>query len=244
MQKIIAGEHSLYLITEQNKLLGVFYFLEHSVLFPCLPHRSRELAELLQRFFHKRHIFCINGKSDYVTFLNKLLTDNEDHEIADTRFYHLMEHEYSIHLKLDPPYSLEQCTVSKADALFPLHLAFIMEEVRSPLSDPDPIEERKSLKQILASQYVLAILKDGTPVAKAQTNAKGIKYIQIGGVYTEKQSRKHGFAGMLVSEIADWGQKQDKKTVLFVNKYNESAIHAYENAGFTAVDSFTITYFA
>lgn len=243
MQKIIAREEKLYLITEQNRICGVFYFSQGGTLLPCLPRTSRELADMLQQFFHKKHIFCINGKSDYVTFLNKLLTDNEEHELADTRFYYLMEHEYQIHRNLPPAHTLEQCTTTKADVLFPMHLSYLMEEVRSPVSTPDPIEERNVLKNILHTQHAIAIFKNGSPVAKAHTNAQGVNYVQIGGVYTEKQSRRQGFAGMLVSNIAEWAQQHNKKTVLFVDKYNSTALHAYENAGFTIQDNFIISYF-
>ena len=243
MHKIIAGEGGLHVIAEQNRIRGVLFFSQGGTVLPCLPHRSKDLAVLLQQFFHEKIVACINGKADYVTFLNKLLTDTEEHELSDTRFYYLMEHEYSINLNLVPPYTMTHCTAAHADALFPLHFSYLLEEVQSPLSDPNPVEERQVLKNILRSQYVVAVLKNGMPVSKAQTNAKGLQYVQIGGVYTERQSRRHGFAGMLVSDIADWAAQQHKKTVLFVNRYNTQALHSYQNAGFTAVDNYIISYF-
>lgn len=243
MHKIIAREKSLYLIAQDNRLCGLFFLSQGGTLLPCLPHRSKDLAQFLQKFFKAKYIVCINGKADYVTFLNKLLTDTDDHELCDTRFYYLMEHEYSVKSSLQQPYTMEECSDSKADALFPLHFSYLLEEVKSPISQPDPVEERQVLKCILKSQYAIAVLKSGIPVSKAQTNAIGEHYVQIGGVYTQKQNRRQGFAGMLVSEIASWASKQGKKTVLFVNKYNTQAMHAYQNAGFTAVDNYIISYF-
>lgn len=244
MQRILAQEGNLYLIAEENKLCGVFYFVEGGILMPCLPHLSKNLAECLHDFFYDKYIFCITGKSDYVTFLNKLLTDDDNHDLIDTRFFYLMEHEYSIKYSLNPSYTIEPCRLQDSDALFPLHLSYLMEEVRNPIEQPNPVEERKSLKHIINSQYMLAIKRNGIPIAKAQTNAQGLNYVQIGGVYTQRQSRRQGLACQLVSEIADWAYKKNKKTVLFVNKYNASALHSYENAGFSIHDNFIISYFA
>lgn len=80
-------------------------------------------------------------------------------------------------------------------------------------------------------------------VAKAYTSAKGVNWVQIGGVYTKPLYRKLGIAGKLVSHIARKAAEGGKQTALFVRELNTRAVHSYERAGFVKKGSWRIVYF-
>lgn len=140
------------------------------------------------------------------------------------------------------PY-IRRVSPDDADILLPLQLGYEKEEVLAPGSCPDEKRCYSIFKLALARQYVYAAFYGDTPVAKAGTNACGVYWDQLGGIYTKPELRANGIASALVAHVVQERARQGKNMVLFVKKDNISAKKAYEKNGFILRSPFRITYY-
>ena len=132
---------------------------------------------------------------------------------------------------------------SDADALFPLQRAYELEEV---VVDPRHFSDAQCLKLLrktLREELVFMVLKDGVPVAKAATNARGFAVDQIGGVFTVPEARGTGMGKLVVSALLRRVLREKEEACLFVKKRNRPAIALYERLGFAPVTDYVISYY-
>lgn len=167
-------------------------------------------------------------------------------EIRCKREYELLTYADTEYEKFEDKLSalpIHRCTEEDADSLFPLQKEYDKVEV---IPDGDTLNEtasRLNLVRLLKSQEIFAVVQDCCLCAKAGTNAQGLKWVQIGGVYTDISWRNKGFARLLVSYIAHSFYLRGKNVTLFVRTDNESAKRAYQKAGFTFNSYYTILYY-
>ncbi len=141
-------------------------------------------------------------------------------------------------------FKIVRCGIKDADALMPLQLAYEAEEVLPPCRTQNPAVTRKNLERILKTEYVVALQNSrGEPAAKANTNAVGIRWAQIGGVYTAPDFRRKGCASLLVETLAEKIVASNRLPVLYARNGNEGAQKAYAALGFTKTGGFTIAYY-
>ncbi len=149
--------------------------------------------------------------------------------------------------QLYPPAQAEEIVIRKAgikeaERLFGLEKNYLLEEV---VIDPRRFSSPAAfanLKNNCKTQIVMYAEKKGIPVAKANTNAIGINYAQIGGVYTDSPHRGRGYSTLLMKHLLFETAMIRKKAVLFVKKNNPAAINLYRKTGFTKIDSYSIVY--
>lgn len=252
MQRILSHDDSVYIIAENNaakEIRGVISFTAGRVLFHCLPDKSDEVLVCLTEFCRNKNIFCITGLTEGTDFVEKAIFAATGKIASEQRDYYFMEFSnafdknkidlipeiYNVHL--------QKCSSSHIEQLLPLHLDYVRVEVLAEGRKLNADAERKSLETILKEQHVFALAKGNDIAAKAQTNALGKNHIQIGGVYTLPAYRGQGFATYLVNYIACSARAKCKEAVLFVKVKNISALHAYENAGFSIQGDFRISYY-
>jgi len=141
-------------------------------------------------------------------------------------------------------FKIVRCGIKDADALMSLQLAYEAEEVLPPCRTQNPAVTRKNLERILKTEYVLALQNSrGETAAKANTNAIGIRWAQIGGVYTAPDFRRKGCASLLVETLAEKIVASNRLPVLYARNGNEAAQKAYSALGFTKTGGFTIAYY-
>lgn len=141
-------------------------------------------------------------------------------------------------------FKIVRCGIKDADALMPLQLAYEAEEVLPPCRTQNPAVTRKNLERILKTEYVVALQNSrGEPAAKANTNAVGIRWAQIGGVYTAPDFRRKGYASLLVETLAEKIVASKRLPVLYARNGNEGAQKAYAALGFRKTGGFTIAYY-
>ena len=141
-------------------------------------------------------------------------------------------------------FKIVRCGIRDADALMPLQLAYEAEEVLPPCRTQNPAVTRKNLERILKTEYVVALQNSrGEPAAKANTNAVGIRWAQIGGVYTAPDFRRKGCASLLVETLAEKIVASNRLPVLYARNGNEGAQKAYAALGFRKTGGFTIAYY-
>lgn len=125
-----------------------------------------------------------------------------------------------------------------AEALIPLQEAYEREEVTPSIHRYDPRSARASVLQSLQGQVVILAHRDGLLVGKAQTNARGESWDQLGGIYVLPAHRGQGIATAMVAELcaalraaAPRGEGM-RKLSLFVRQGNDAAARAYLKVGF------------
>lgn len=215
--------------------------LYYPVLDPSHPVVESGAVRLLAR--SSRRIYSIMGRDDDV----RALEDSFRRAPPQYLEYHLMA-------QADPPPELplprlprEMCireaTERDARHLFDIQKKYEIEEVLLPGNTFSPSATMHHLKQTLRDQLVLVAELDGVPVGKANTNARGVFFDQIGGVFTEPALRSHGIATALMLRLLERLASDSKNASLFVKKDNAPALRMYRNIGFAVEDGFRISYY-
>ena len=244
-------------------IAGVIYF--EKTLLHCIPNiepllptvtlnvspAMTELAQALLQFFDEQKVFTekkikvINGESIGTDFILSIL-QTKSLEPQQTNHYKLMTLDEYL---LPPPEPLScddeirRCNDNDFDSLFELQKKYIVKEVAPANKQVSDLECSASLKQILKNQLCFALYSDGEVVAKANTNAIGIHWVQLGGVYTHPLYRKNYYAWNLVYAICGRVKKTCRKVCLFVKEKNNPALQLYHRIGFTEKCDFEICYF-
>jgi predicted GNAT family acetyltransferase len=142
-------------------------------------------------------------------------------------------------------FGIKKCSTKDIETLYPLQAAYEVVEVLPPGEDFNPDNCRLNLRHNLGNQYIIGayLKKTGQFVAKAGSNALGLNWVQLGGVFTREEFRGQGLATLLVEQIALDMKEINKKVALFVKDSNEFARRAYEKAGFIPISKFCIYYY-
>jgi predicted GNAT family acetyltransferase len=130
-----------------------------------------------------------------------------------------------------------------AEALFPLQKGYELEEVVLDPSHFSDSQCMKLLKKALREELVFVAERDGMPVAKAATNARGFGADQIGGVYTVPSERGKGLGALVVGELLKAIFPDKEWASLFVKKRNRPAIALYDRLGFAPAADYIISYY-
>ncbi len=130
-----------------------------------------------------------------------------------------------------------------AESLFPLQKGYELEEVVITPSHFNESQCMKNLRAALREQLVFVAERDGVPVAKAATNARGYGVDQIGGVYTVPEERGRGLGRTVVAALLKGVFAEKQAACLFVKKHNRSAIALYDRLGFTPATDYVISYY-
>lgn len=246
------------LIHSTDDIAGIFYF--DKTLLHCFPQFSSWKDDFEQNFinFYKekiqkdssKTIKCINGESSVnellLTYFKNQNLGEYQTEPYQTNHYKLMILGDEL---IEPPEKLScddeirRCYDSDFDDLFDLQKKYISKEVAPVGKQVTDLECSISLKQILKNQLCFALYSDETVVSKANTNAIGFNWVQIGGVFTHPLYRKNYYAWNLVYSICQRVLKTQRKVCLFVKEKNNPAHELYKKMGFIEQCDFEICYF-
>lgn len=239
---------NLYIISNSGKandIQGIIYL--DSSLFHLIPNLENiNAAELFSLIRQKQEtkIKCISGEAKGTEFFKNLLKEVQG-EAYQTNHYKLMTADQTV----NPPEELAnddqiiRCTEADIDLLFPIQKKYLTEEVAPFGKTVTDAEVSIGLRQTLKNQLCLALYSNGEIVAKANTNAIGINWIQLGGVYTDPLYRRNGYAWHLISAICRRTSKAGKKSALFVKDINVPAMELYKKLGFKDSGLYEIAYF-
>jgi predicted GNAT family acetyltransferase len=143
----------------------------------------------------------------------------------------------------DPALHVRRADPADADALFELQKGYELEEV---VIDPTRFSESQCMRLLktgLKEELVYVAERDGMPVAKAATNARGFGVDQVGGVYTVPRERGKGIGALVVGALLKEIFRDKKEACLFVKKRNRPAIALYDRLGFSPVTDYVISYY-
>ena len=237
---------------KKSDILGVFY-LDLS-LFHCIPNPEYlnwdEILPFIKNTISsaspnpKSKVKCVSGEAKSTEFFVNILKDFQG-QPYQINHYKLMtaDHVQNPPEELANDDKIIRCTEADKDLLFPIQKKYLTEEVAPFGKTVSDAEVSLGLKQTLKNQLCLALYTDGQIAAKANTNAIGINWIQLGGVYTHPLYRRNGYAWHLVSAICRRAEKAEKKSALFVKDINVPAMELYKKSGFEDSGLYEIAYF-
>jgi len=140
-------------------------------------------------------------------------------------------------------FSIHIANHNDVERLFSLQKQYEIEEVLLPGNTFHAASSRSHLESTLKDELVLYGSIGDHPIAKVGTNARGIFYDQIGGVFTDARYRSRGVSTLLMTKLLEHIGKFGKNGTLFVKKENAPAIKMYSNLGFVREHDFRISYY-
>ena len=145
--------------------------------------------------------------------------------------------------QLPDDFRIRVASTKDVDTLSGIQRLYEIEEVLLPGNTFNAAASRRHLAATLRSQLVLVGESRHRPIAKAGTNARGLFFDQIGGVFTLKDYRSRGVSSALMMRMLAMLQSQKKGASLFVKPENGPALSVYRNLGFGLSGCFRISYF-
>lgn len=226
------------LVSTKNTVLHCLPFLSNTAL-------RTPAQKALQALFGGKKVKCISGATQACQFIKEALGLEE--YVSQKNSYRLMvlNGEPAV-----PPETLcngdelRRCVDSDKPLLMDLQKEYLQTEVAPDGKKVGSLECALNLKQLFKNQLILSIFSDGEPVAKANTNAVGINWVQLGGVYTHPLYRRNHYAWILVESLCRRIIKSQKNVALYVKDINVPAIQLYKKIGFVEKENYEISYFA
>ena len=235
----------VYAVYGNAGICGVITLNASGFLLHCLPdvkqlEQDAEFCKSLEKALGTEKIGTIMGEESGSSLLQRLYPAKPEC-VWD---YNLLEYGgKKLDFDLPSQFVLKKCTIGDEESLYPLQKQYELVEVLPPGTEHNPARCRLGLRKALEKQHVFALFEGSRAVAKAGTNAIGINFAQIGGVFTDIAFRNKGFATFLTNYAAQRLSENGKKVILFVKKKNESAKRAYAKAGFAQFGCFKIVYY-
>ncbi len=239
-----ARKSDILTLIENSAIRGVVYNTSEGYTFPAVHWPwTTETEDSLQNVFSSlKNISTLMGDSHTVD----LAISSRNKQPAYRIDYLLMARpaSYSIPGEALPGgEEIFPADRAMARALYPLQKDYEIEEV---LLQPDKFNSlicMTHLKETLNNQIVFAARRNRRFVAKAGTNAQGLNWAQIGGVYTAPEFRGQGISRRLMQRVLQKLAETQQGATLFVKKTNGPAIHLYRKIGFYELAPFSIAYF-
>ena len=126
---------------------------------------------------------------------------------------------------------VRRATVRDFSSLCSLHEAYEREEIGSrQLLFAASLPER--IMRILGKQIAVVATIKGKIVGKANTNARGLRSDQIGGVYVIPELRRRGVGALMVGSLTSLLAASGRGICLYVRPENEGACRLYAALGF------------
>ena len=240
-------KEKIYIIKNDDLICGVFYLDKTMLYFIPESKYLSQIEQTLADFLKDKHISCLSGEAQSAQVILKAFSKNNQIPYQ-TNHYNLMVLEEE---PLSPPEELScddeirRCTTADTDIqlLLPLQKMYMAKEVAPPGKQVTDLEASAQVKSILKDQLCFTLQSDDEIVAKANTNAIGFKYVQLGGIYTHPLYRKNYYAWHLIYTICQRILKTQRKPVLFVKEKNNPAVALYNRIGFEQTGKYQISYF-
>lgn len=230
-----------------ENFLGIIFF--DKTLLHCIPDTQLLACEAFKtsfaEFSKKHQVKCINGQKTTTDFFIECFNEQGIHpfQIINYKLMTLQKEPLAPPETLSCDDEIKRCTIDDEEILLDLQKKYLIKEVAPNGKEITNLQCAATLTQILKNQLCYALFTDGEPVAKANTNAIGFNWGQLGGIYTHPLYRKNYYAWHLIYKICTRFFTSQKKLSLFVKENNNPAISLYKKIGFCENGRHTIAYF-
>ena len=236
-----------------RSISGILFLMRNGTLLHCFGEdfNPADYQPELGKFISSLQIRCILGTNHGTRLLESLTKRKLDYAVdyqlmtIDSPLDRSCEEQFPGEIESNTHIHPEIIRAVPENIAEMLHLqeGYEREEVIPPGNPFDRESCRRHLAATLQNQYVYAIRVEKQYLAKAGTNARGIHWDQIGGVYTDPAWRNHGFASAIVTHTVRNRMDQRRHVALFVKLTNTTARAIYERIGFKVDDQFRISYY-
>ncbi len=223
---------NFYGYIENEELLGVFVFSNNNILhLSFIDDSVLKKVDLLRAIKFYRPVI-IKGKKDNLEKIIKLF----EKSILKIKIndFHIMKYNGE---KIEGNYLTDkidiECINNSFDFLVDVEKAFdrnpkLLNDIRT-----------KNLAKYNLNEY-FAFTDDNKIIAQGMLENRGENNIVIGGIYTDKNFRKLGYARKIVKKLVKEVISNNKIPILLVKKDNEKAINLYNDIGFEIMSDFRI----
>lgn len=236
------------LFCSNEKIIGVACINDHGFFIYCFNLSSDEICKSVISTFNFNSIYGIMGEASFqkqlLNFLSKKLNIK-----AKTIVRYILMTKLKKTENIDVPILVHSLKIDRANMmdvenLLDLQVGYEKEEVCQGKNEFPRAISLMNLEHILKNEITYFARLGNLCVSKTNTNAQGINYVQIGGVYTLPEYRGRGIASCVINALIDHINKKEGKNVsLFVKTCNTKAIKMYKRLGFKERGSFAISYF-
>ena len=229
--------------SKPNLILNVMMITTGGILLPMfseLPPSSLVINEMLKMITdYKKTIFCILGVSKDTELVKNSLNYSV---LSKIDYVPLKEKNNTIFKTEKALFRIKKAKKRDASQLLALEKAYLIEEVLVGSSALNQKAALLNLRKTCSTQSVFYAMSGKEIIAKVNTNAKGIGYNQIGGVYTKPKFRNRGASTFLMKILLNEIHISEKKAVLYVKKGNKPALALYKKLGFHIIDEYSAYY--
>jgi predicted GNAT family acetyltransferase len=104
----------------------------------------------------------------------------------------------------------------------------------------DPLERdaagyRERIRELIERKRSIVLVRHGRIAAKCEYSAVTPDAVQLMGVWTAPEMRRHGLSRTLLREVCGHLARKGKTVTLFVNDFNRPAVSLYESIGFQRI---------
>lgn len=228
---------------DNGEITGIVLSGKYGLLAPLIKYKNEDdylLADLI--ISHNKNIHSIMGDKTEVEYLFSILKQ-KGIKIDKSIDYLTMTSDKSNNKDCSSiDLNISEASIKDINKLMPLQKLYEIEEVLLNKDKYNYLSSFSLLKSTLKKQIVFFASDKSGPVAKANTNAIGINYYQIGGVFVLNDYRNMGIGKTIVNHLLKNIISRHKKACLFVKKSNLSAIKLYSSLGFKIASDFKIIY--
>ncbi|HXI11263.1 MAG TPA: GNAT family N-acetyltransferase [Thermoanaerobaculia bacterium] len=126
-------------------------------------------------------------------------------------------------------------TANDLDVLVPSCAAMHKEEVGIDPMERDAIGYRERIRELVSTRRSLIATEGETIIFKCELSAITPRAVQLMGVWTHPRHRRRGHARRGLEEVCGYLLGEGHAVTLFVNDFNDPAIHLYESLGFEKI---------
>ncbi|MFP4483436.1 MAG: GNAT family N-acetyltransferase [Spirochaetaceae bacterium] len=233
--------------TEQAEIKAAILHASTGFVFPVFTDElttvPRANARVLMPLRHPPLTFgAVMGRRRDVDLFQSIVSAKSRNDMV----YYLMWRPAGI--SAPPPHhpdvpKVRRATAEDFRALLPLQEAYEREEVLLPGRSLIPRVVEQNLRSALKDQLIILGENSRGPVSKVATNARGLVFDQVGGVFTLPEYRNRGVASHLMRHLIHQVGLEGRATTLFVKKHNEPAVAMYRRLGYRTAGDFRILYY-
>jgi predicted GNAT family acetyltransferase len=126
-------------------------------------------------------------------------------------------------------------TMRDLDPLVPACAAMHQEEVGIDPLERDAAGYRERIRELIERKRSIVLVQQGRIAAKCEYSAVTPEAVQLMGVWTAPDMRRHGLSRKLLREVCGHLARKGKTVTLFVNDFNRPAVSLYESIGFQRI---------